>query len=95
MPLPVGSIRPSAALAAMAASIALPPWRIVSSATWVASGCDVAAMASGAYTSERVANALPVMRSPPWAGATNRVAKKTKAAGVTFIGRLQAATARR
>ena len=48
MPLPVGSISPSAALAAMAASTALPPRFITSSATCVASGWDVAAMASGA-----------------------------------------------
>ncbi len=48
MPLPVGSISPSAALAAIAASTALPPAFIVSSAIWVASGCEVAAIACGA-----------------------------------------------
>jgi hypothetical protein len=48
MPLPVGSIRPSAAFAAIAASIALPPSRMTCSAIWVASGCDVAAIACGA-----------------------------------------------
>jgi len=63
IPFPVGSISPSAALAAMAASIAEPPWRIVSSAIWVASGCEVAAIACGAITSERVANSSPVIRS--------------------------------
>ena len=63
MPLPVGSIRPSAALAAMAASIAVPPCFITSSAICVASGCEVAAIACGAITSERVAKARPVMRS--------------------------------
>ena len=44
MPHPVGSIRPSAAFAAMAASTALPPARSTSSAIWVASGWLVAAM---------------------------------------------------
>jgi len=63
MPLPVGSIRPSAALAAIAASTAEPPPFITSSAIWVASGCDVAAIACGAITSERVAKVWPVMRS--------------------------------
>jgi hypothetical protein len=48
MPLPVGSIKPSAALAAMAASMALPPFCITSKAIWVANGCEVAAMACGA-----------------------------------------------
>ena len=63
MPLPVGSIRPSAALAAIAASTAEPPPFITSSAIWVASGCEVAAIACGAITSERVAKVWPVMRS--------------------------------
>ncbi len=47
----------------MAASTAEPPAFITSSATWVASGCEVAAMACGAITSERVAKVWPVMRS--------------------------------
>ncbi|MNW11285.1 hypothetical protein D3C71_2087040 [compost metagenome] len=47
----------------MAASIAEPPPFITSSAIWVASGCEVAAIACGAMTSERVANSWPVMRS--------------------------------
>lgn len=67
-PLPVGSISPSAALAAIAASAAEPPAFITSSATWVASGCEVAAIACGAITSERVANGWPVMRSAPSSG---------------------------
>ena len=37
-----------AASAAMAASTALPPSRITCSAIWVASGCEVAAIACGA-----------------------------------------------
>ncbi len=48
MPLPVGSIKPRAALAAMVASTALPPSFITSNAICVASGCEVAAIACGA-----------------------------------------------
>ena len=48
MPLPVGSVSPSTALAAIAASTAEPPRRITSSAAVVASGWLVAAMARGA-----------------------------------------------
>jgi hypothetical protein len=96
MPLPVGSIRPRAALAAMAASTALPPRRITSSAIWVASGCEVAAIASGAITSERIAKDGPVIRSAPWlAGAARtapRAAVSKRQAGSTFISRLRAAT---
>src|SRR5690606_21461150 len=47
-------------------------WRMVSRAIWVASGCEVAAMASGANTSERVAKGWPVMRSAHMAGAPAR-----------------------
>ena len=65
MPLPVGSIKPSVALAAMAASTALPPFFKMSMATWVASGWLVATMPCLAITSERVANDLLLMRSPP------------------------------
>src|SRR5690554_6299351 len=69
MPLPVGSISPNAALAAIAASTAEPPAFITSSAIWVASGCEVAAIACGAYTSLRVAKGSPVMRSAAPAAA--------------------------
>ncbi len=55
IPLPVGSVSPSTASAAMAASTALPPWRMISRAAWVARGWLVAAMAWGAMTSLRVA----------------------------------------
>jgi len=47
----------------MAASIALPPWRMMSTAICVASGWLVAAMACGARTAERVAKGSPVTRS--------------------------------
>ena len=44
MPLPVGSMSPNAAFAAMAASTALPPALRMSIAIWLARGCAVAAM---------------------------------------------------
>ncbi len=53
MPLCVGSTTPSNATAAIAASIALPPRRMMSSAVNVASGCDVAAMTLVPNASER------------------------------------------
>ena len=64
-PLPVGSIRPRQALAAMAASTAEPPRFSTSSPTCVASGWLVQTMPFWAITSERVANARPVTRSWP------------------------------
>ena len=54
MPQPTGSMSPRAALAAMAASTALPPFLRISTAIWVARGWLVAAMPWGAMTSERV-----------------------------------------
>jgi hypothetical protein len=63
IPDPVGSMRPSVALAAIAASAALPPFLRISRATWVASGWLVAAIPCCAMTSERVANMRPVIRS--------------------------------
>ena len=65
MPLPVGSIRPSAALAAIAASMALPPALSTSRAIWVVRGWLVAAMPLLAITSDRDANGRPVLRSYP------------------------------
>jgi hypothetical protein len=59
----VGSTTPSTALAAIAASNAFPPFFSISRATWVASGCDVAAMPFLAMTSDLVANSLPVTLS--------------------------------
>ena len=85
MPLPVGSISPSAALAAIAASTAEPPAFITSNAIWVASGCEVAAIAFGAYTSLRVAKVSPAMRSAaPAAGARARTAKVARAANCSL-----------
>src|SRR6266550_855689 len=53
MPVCVASTTPSSAMAATAASIALPPRRSTSSAVSVASGCEVAAMTRIANASER------------------------------------------
>src|SRR5688500_13485698 len=63
IPFETGSIKPSAALAAMAASTALPPRFRTSSPICVASGTLVQTIPWRATTSERVANGLPVMRS--------------------------------
>ena len=54
-PIPVmaGSTTPRTAAAVMAASMALPPLRIISTAARVASGCEVAHMALRAMTGER------------------------------------------
>src|SRR5258707_12640330 len=50
-----GSMTPSSAQAATAASAAVPPARITSMATSAASGCDVATIAFWAWTVERPA----------------------------------------
>ena len=67
MPQRIGSIRPRAALVAMAASIALPPALRTSSPTWAASGWLVATMPCGAMTTDR-----PVFGHAPPAGSTAR-----------------------
>src|SRR5258708_1078946 len=53
MPVIWGSTTASVAAAATAASAAVPPALRVSIATWLASGCEVAAMPSQANTAER------------------------------------------
>src|SRR5262245_59555268 len=63
-PLPVGSINPMVAFAAMAASTAVPPRLRISSATWLTSGWLVAAMPCVAMTSERVGTRDPLGRGP-------------------------------
>src|SRR5215216_4787377 len=55
MPVDCGSITPSSAQAATAASAAVPPARITSMATTAAPGCDVATIAFWAWTVERPA----------------------------------------
>ena len=55
MPVLCGSITPSTATAAIAASIALPPARMTSSAVSVAAGMEVAAMPRVAITGLRPA----------------------------------------
>src|SRR5690625_6680297 len=66
-PFMAGSANPRKALAAMAASTALPPAFRISRATWVARGWLVAAIPFLAITSERVAKRWPESRS--WAAA--------------------------
>ena len=53
MPVCVGSITPRSAMAATAASMALPPLRSTSSAASVAEGCDVAAIPRVPKASDR------------------------------------------
>src|SRR5262245_4019641 len=65
-PLPVGSMSPSVAFAAMAASTAVPPRLRTSSATWLTSGWLVAAMPCVAMTSERVGTRDPLGRGPAY-----------------------------
>jgi hypothetical protein len=55
MPVDCGSITASNADAAIAASAAVPPARITSTATSAAAGCDVATIAFWAWTVERPA----------------------------------------
>ena len=59
MPFNTGCINPMAALAAMAASTALPPFFRMLMAISDASGCSVAAMPCCARTGERVAHVAP------------------------------------
>ena len=63
MPFDTGSINPSAALVAMAASTALPPRFKISIPICVASGTLVQTIPCRATTSDLVAKFLPVMRS--------------------------------
>src|SRR5687768_4955079 len=55
MPVDCGSMTPSSAQAATAASAAVPPARITSTATRAAAGCEVATIAFWAWTVERPA----------------------------------------
>src|SRR6266404_3812823 len=55
MPVDCGSMTPSSAQAATAASAAVPPARITSTATSAAAGCEVATIAFWAWTVERPA----------------------------------------
>ncbi len=63
MPFETGSIKPSVAFAAIAASTALPPRFKISTPTSVAAGTLVQTIPCVAKTSDRVAKFLPVMRS--------------------------------
>ena len=64
MPLATGSRKPSAALMAMAASMAEPPRFRVSMPIRVAVGWAVAAAPCMPHTVDRPANDAPVIRSP-------------------------------
>jgi hypothetical protein len=63
IPFETGSIKPSVAFAAIAASTALPPRFKISRPTWVAAGTLVQTIPCRASTSDRVAKFFPVMRS--------------------------------
>src|SRR5205085_12477578 len=63
IPFETGSINPRVALAAIAASTALPPRFKISSPTCVAAGTLVQTIPCRARTSDRVAKDFPVMRS--------------------------------
>ena len=63
MPQPVGSVSPSTAFAAIAASTALPPDRSMSSPAWVANTWLVATIPRVLNASEREANGCPAPRS--------------------------------
>ena len=60
MPQACGSTKASIALAAIAASTALPPFFSMSTAIALAIGCEVAAMPLRASTGLRVAKCSPV-----------------------------------
>ena len=62
MPVDCGSITPSSAQAATAASAAVPPARITSIAASAASGCEVATIAFWAWTVDRPAKWKFLMR---------------------------------
>src|SRR3569832_1031051 len=64
MPFSTGCINPIIALAAIAASIALPPFLRISTAASEASGCSLATIPCCARTGERVAQGAPEYRSP-------------------------------
>src|SRR5438477_8959829 len=73
MPVDCGSTTPCTAAAQTAASMALPPARSMSIAARVASGCEVAAIASVARTGERPGNwksrilsGYPLVTSANW-----------------------------
>src|SRR5258705_6420832 len=66
MPELVGSTKPRTALAAMAASIAEPPFFRISIAVRVARGCAVPAAPEQPMAAERLAKLAPETRSPAW-----------------------------
>src|SRR5688572_23366128 len=95
-PLPVGSMSPIVAFAAMAASTAVPPRLSTSRATWLTSGWLVAAMPCMAMTSERVGTSEPLGRDPAYppsiamqrttAGKTRRNNASGRLLGARYAG---------
>src|SRR5258707_6604718 len=66
MPELVGSTNPRTALAAIAASMAEPPFLRISMAVRVARGCAVPAAPLQPMAADRLAKLAPAMRSPAW-----------------------------
>ena len=90
-PLDTGSRKPSAALAATAASTAEPPPRSMSMAARVAKGWAVAAAPCAPQTVEREAKLAPAMRSPAWMSAADGAA--ADAAVIAGLDAVEAAAA--
>jgi hypothetical protein len=84
--LETGSIKPSVAFAAIAASTALPPRFKISMPTSVAAGTLVQTIPCCARTSDRVAKFFPVMRSI-WALSRRPTINKTNSKELTLIQR--------
>src|SRR5258708_9601339 len=84
IPFETGSIKPSVAFAAMAASTALPPFFKMSSPACVAAGTLVHTIPCRASTSERVAKLLPVIRSI-CADARSTMSKRATTNRIAFI----------
>src|SRR5881227_3424105 len=86
IPFETGSIKPSVALAAIAASTALPPRFKMSIPTCVARGTLVQTIPCRARTSERVAKLLPVIRSI-CADERSTISRRTVAHQIAFISK--------
>src|SRR5258705_13479934 len=87
MPELVGSTKPRTALAAMAASIAEPPFFRISIAVRVARGCAVPAAPEQPMAAERLAKLAPETRSPAWtAGGGDFLGPPGREFGGFFFG---------
>src|SRR5262245_6963725 len=83
-PHDIGSIRPTAALAAIAASTALPPDLSTSRPTWAASGWLVATMPCGASTTDR-----PTRPAAGGCRSASTIADPMKTAATTAANRIR------